>query len=86
MKRKKVLTEIYKEIQKNYRPDEEYTKVEKEYIKEKENFLKIVGTKHQIALEKLTDSMYIMNNEYNRQMFIEGFSVAVKILLEATEK
>lgn len=83
MEKKELLSAIYENITQENSPTAEYLKLQEEFVKERELFLKRIGEDNRESLEKVTDVIYDMSKEMNCQSFIEGYSTAVRFFLEA---
>ena len=83
MEKKELLSAIYENITQENSPTAEYLKLQEEFVKERELFLKRIGEDNRESLEKVTDVIYDMGKEMNCQSFIEGYSTAVRLFLEA---
>lgn len=83
---KKILSAMYDGLLENLSPTQEYRRLQRKFEKERERFLNNIEEQDSQSLEKLTDVLYEMNDELNKQVFYEGFSLAVKLFIEATSK
>lgn len=77
---KEILDNLYS-LTKEMIPTEEYNKARENYKKEKAEFLQLIGKQHEKSLENLTDTIYAMEDELSKQIFIEGFSMAINLML-----
>lgn len=77
---KEILDNLYS-MSKEMTPTEEYNIARENYKKEKAEFLQIIGKQHEKNLENLTDTMYAMEDELSKQVFSEGFSMAINLML-----
>ncbi len=85
MENKEILNRLYETI-KELPTTAEYNRLRNMFAEEKEKFLEKVGVQNRDELEKLTDMLEEMHNEINNQCFCEGFSIAVRLFVEATYK
>lgn len=86
MGNKKILSAIYEQVLEELPPSSKYKDIQDEFIRQKELFLKDITTQDLNSLERLTDLIHEMNDEQNRQLFYKGFSIAVQLFIEATDK
>lgn len=77
---KEILENLYS-MSKEMIPTEEYNIARENYKKEKAEFLQLIGKQHEKNLENLTDTMYAMEDELSKQVFSEGFSMAINLML-----
>lgn len=80
MEGKEILENLYS-MTKDMTPTKEYNIARENYKKEKAEFLQLIGKQHEKNLESLTDTMYAMEDELSKQIFAEGFSMAINLLL-----
>ena len=85
MQNKEILNILYDTI-KELPTTEKYNQLMKVFAEDKEKFLSKVGIQNREELEKLTDTLEEMHNEITNQSFCEGFSMAVRLFVEATYK
>ena len=80
MERKEILNKLYS-MTRELPPSEEYNIARENYKKEKAEFLQLIGKQHEKNLENLTDTMYAMEDELSKQVFSEGFSMTINLML-----
>ena len=85
MESKDILNKLYSMV-KEMSPTEEYNEVKEKYKKEKEEFLQLIGKQHEIALEDLTTTIYEMDDKLSKQAFVEGFTMAINLMLAVIMK
>ena len=85
MENKEILDRLYDTIKE--RPTTtNYNNLRKEYAEKKDKFLEKVGEQNEEELEDITNILHEMNNILSKQDFCEGFSIAVRLFVEATYK
>lgn len=82
---KEILNKLF-ETTKELPPSTEYWNINKEFVKARDLFLQDIATQDGKSLEKLIDLQNQMSTELSRQAFCEGFSIAVRLFIEATYK
>lgn len=82
MASKELLSFIYEHITQENPPSSEYMELQEEFSKERELFLLKIGEQNRGELEHLTNFIYNMGKELEKQSFIEGFSTSFRLLIE----
>lgn len=83
---KRILSAIYEQLIEELPPTQECKKIQEKFEKKRKEFLENLEKQNSETLENLTDTYNEMNNELNKQVFFEGFSLAVELFLECTYK
>ena len=83
MKNKNILCELYEKVMEELTPSSKYNHIEEKFINEKEEFLEQIGEENRDGLEKITDLVNAMYDEIDKQVFCEGFAIAMKLFIEA---
>ncbi len=83
--KKEVLSKLFETTREN-KTSEEYNELRIELREMKEKFLEKVGKDRQEELEQIVEMVYRMNDILDFEDFCNGFSMAVKIFVEATYK
>lgn len=82
MEKKEILSAIFDEIMNELPPTQVYADLQSQLVKDTDRFLQVVGEQNREELEKLQDLIYDMGNEQGRQLFVKGFSFAVRLFIE----
>lgn len=83
MEKKEILSAIFEELMNELSPTHEYQELQSQLVKDTETFLQVVGEQNREELEKMQDLIYSMGTEQGKQLFFKGFSLAVKLFIEA---
>ncbi len=86
MEKKEILSTIFNEIMNELPPTQTYAELQKQLVTDTDKFLKTVGEQNREELEKMQDLIYEMGNEQGKQLFFKGFSLAVRLFIEAISK
>lgn len=82
MENKEIMGTLYS-LTKELSPSAEYNESNKEFVEEREKLLKEIGKDYREEIENLTNIQNDMGNELSKQAFEEGFSIAVKLFVNA---
>lgn len=82
---KDILHRLYQTIRER-EPNEEYKNLAKEYSKEKEEFIKKIGENNRADLDKLTSTIYDLDNILSFADFCDGFEFCLRLFLECIYK
>lgn len=83
MEKKEILSAIFEELMNELSPTNQYEELQSQLVKDTETFLTVVGEQNREELEKMQDLIYSMGTEQGKQLFFKGFSLAVKLFIEA---
>lgn len=86
MNGKKILNEMYEKVIEELPPTKEYHRIAKQVEQKKENLLDKVGKEYSDQLEEIADLICMRDDEIDKQVFYAGFSIAVRLFVEATYK
>ena len=87
LKNKKMILELYR-YNINYHSEytDEYKKILKEFNQKRDEIDKILTIEQKEILEELFEMRGKLEGELEKQRFIEGFSMAVKVIFEGLGK
>lgn len=83
MEKKEILSAIYEQFTQESPPTDSYMELENKFVEKREEFLKKVGEEKREEFERITDIIYSMGRDMNKQCFIEGYVLCTKLLFEA---
>lgn len=86
MENKEILNTMYEQIMNELPPTNEYKELQNKLVTDTETFLKVIGEQNREELKKMQDTIYNMGTEQGKQLFFKGFSLAVKLFVEAISK
>lgn len=82
MESKEVLEKMF-EMVRELPPSKKYREKSRFFQLERDKFLKEIGESYKNKMEYLVDIHTDMNDELIKQAFLEGFSIAVKLFVNA---
>lgn len=83
MSDKSILNDIYEKVISELPPTEKYNKIGRKVERAKEDLLDKIGKEYSDHLEEISDLICMRDDELDRQVFHEGFSIAVRLFVEA---
>lgn len=83
MKKNGILSAIYADYIEELPPTSKYREITKELEKERKIFLTNIGEQNSERLENICDIVRDADNELCKRAFSEGFSLAVRLFIEA---
>lgn len=86
MKKKKIILKIYEEVKESITPNAEYIKEKDKFVELRELFLKEIGYQYREKLDRITDAIFSMTNELDKQLFYEGYKTAETLLRDNNNK
>ena len=86
MNKKKILNEMYERVIEELPPTKEYKRIAEQVEQKKEDLLDKIGKEYSDHLEEIADLICMRDDELDRQVFYTGFSLAVRLFVEATYK
>lgn len=86
MNGKKILNDMYEKVMEELKPTKEYHRIAKQVEQKNEDLLDKVGKEYSDQLEEIADLICMRDDEIDKQVFYAGFSIAVRLFVEATYK
>ncbi len=86
MLKKSIIEEIYRRMIQENKPSVEYLKLQKENIKLSDKFEENLTEEQEKQFEDLIEHRLIMEDTRVKDLFIQGFKLAIKIIAEVFYK